>query len=162
MSIINSLTILIDRREQKPWTWSEPGIATQPASLPTGDYSLAGHSDRIAIERKSLDDLAQTVIKAQRRWHAELRRMAALDDACIIIEGSVADLFNHRYRCGAKPQAVLGRVLSAQIDFGIPAYFACNRPIARALATAWLRLCQKRLDQAGRLDRTGNPPSPNG
>lgn len=140
-----ALHILIDRREQRPWTWSEPGINTERCTLATGDYSVAGLSEHLAIERKSLDDLVQTVIHNAQRWHAELERLAAMRAACVIVEGSIPDLFAERYKSHAHPHAVLGRVLSAQLDFQIPVLFAADRPHARLCATAWLARAAKRF-----------------
>ncbi|HEY1192336.1 MAG TPA: hypothetical protein VGE74_32230, partial [Gemmata sp.] len=61
-------TILIDTREQQPYTFAgfradkrDGGgplvVDTETVGLSSGDYSLAGYADRIAVERKSLNDL---------------------------------------------------------------------------------------------------------
>ncbi|MFW5828627.1 MAG: ERCC4 domain-containing protein [Planctomycetota bacterium] len=141
----NQLTILVDSREQRPWTWTEPGIATRRTALPVGDYSLQGLSDRVAIERKSLDDLVSTLIHHAKRWHAELRRLAAMQAACVIVEAGLPDLLAGRYSGGVHPHAALGRVLSVHVDFGVPVVFAGDRPHARLWATGWLIRTARRL-----------------
>lgn len=51
------MRILIDTREQQPFSFTRYEVATEPATLPVGDYSLPGFEDWAAIERKSLEDL---------------------------------------------------------------------------------------------------------
>ena len=139
------MTILIDRREQRPWSWDGiSSITTERATLVTGDYTLEGFADRIAIERKSLDDLVQTVIHAADRWHDELRRLAAMEAACVVVEAGVPDLLAKNYHGNADPRAALGRVMSVQLDFRVPVIFAGDRPHARLWATMWLARAARR------------------
>jgi ERCC4-type nuclease len=49
------VTILIDTREQRPLDFGSQ--LTRRATLATGDYSVEGLADSVAIERKSLADL---------------------------------------------------------------------------------------------------------
>ncbi len=66
-------TVVVDTREQHPWAFrgfrhdadrnNVPMIVPiENRALDTGDYSISGLEQRIAIERKSLDDLYNTVI----------------------------------------------------------------------------------------------------
>ena len=48
-------TIIIDRREQNPWTFHV--LPSEPGSLDSGDYSVRGLEHMVSIERKSLDDM---------------------------------------------------------------------------------------------------------
>ena len=45
------LTILVDTREQHPWEFPA-GFHSEPATLSTGDYSVRGLEDLIAVERE--------------------------------------------------------------------------------------------------------------
>jgi len=51
----SDLCILIDSREQAPFPFT--GLRTERVALTTGDYSVKGAEDFIALERKSLPDL---------------------------------------------------------------------------------------------------------
>ena len=51
------MKIIIDSREQAPFTFGDYDCEAVSGSLPTGDYSLAHLEHQIAIERKSLSDL---------------------------------------------------------------------------------------------------------
>lgn len=64
--------IVVDTREQTPYEFAtmvcdkaDGGgplyVPTLRAGLPTGDYSLAGYEDMVAVERKSLADLFGTL-----------------------------------------------------------------------------------------------------
>lgn len=51
MTINNEdFTIIVDTREQQPWTFEEYVVANK--KLDTGDYSIEGLQDFFAIERK--------------------------------------------------------------------------------------------------------------
>ncbi len=131
-------TIVIDTREQAPYSFEPARAGSVRTALPAGDYSLAGLESVVAIERKSLDDLAATVIHGRDRFHRELKRLARYESACVVVEGSMVDVLARRYAGGAHPHAVLGAVVSIVVDYGIPVYFCSNRPIARAFVQDYL------------------------
>src|SRR5262249_14836756 len=54
--------------------------------LPSGDYSIVDHEDRIAVERKSLKDLYGTIGRGRRRFERELGRLNALAVAEVVVE----------------------------------------------------------------------------
>jgi ERCC4-type nuclease len=94
-----TLTVLIDRREQAPYTFTglrSPDVAVAFARLPTGDYSLPGLDARVAIERKSLLDLHKTVARGRRRFTAELARLEVLDFALVVVEATWPEVCNCR------------------------------------------------------------------
>lgn len=69
------MIILQDTREQNPLLFKGYDVTPEPATLPVGDYSLPGFTDRAAIERKSLDDLISCLINDSRdRFERELAR----------------------------------------------------------------------------------------
>lgn len=83
------ITILIDRREKAPYTFSAlrtPDVVTVATTLPTGDYSLPGLADVVAIERKSLADLHSTITASRRRFERELARLNAIDCGLVMVE----------------------------------------------------------------------------
>ena len=64
------MRILIDSREQAPFTFPDYDVDPEPATLPAGDYSLAGFQDRTAIERNSL----MHMIRQFYVWGEEVKR----------------------------------------------------------------------------------------
>jgi DNA excision repair protein ERCC-4 len=137
-------TIIIDTREQEPYSFDPRLAATVRRALPAGDYSVAGLEQRVAVERKSLDDFVSTVIHARRRFREELRRLAEYRAACVVVEGGVADVLLQHYRGEAHPNAVVGNALSIILDFGVPVFFCGNRQAACQFVQAYLLAAHSR------------------
>ncbi len=107
-------------------------------ALPAGDYSLVGMEQRVAVERKSLQDFVQTVIRSRRRFQNELRRLQGYEHACVVVEGSLRDVLDGRYTGGAHPNSVLGAAVSICVDWGVPVFFCGDRQTARQFVEAYL------------------------
>ncbi len=131
-------TIVIDTREQEPYSFDPRLAANVRRALPAGDYSVEGLEGLVAVERKTLDDFVCTVIHSRRRFREELRRLAAYRAACVVVEAGVIDVLQKRYQGGAHPNAVLGSALSIILDFGIPVFFCGNRQAACHFVQAYL------------------------
>jgi len=135
------IPIIIDTREQTAYAFDSQRFSTVRRALPAGDYSLDGSETRVAVERKSMPDFVSTVIRARKRFHAELRKLAEYEHACIVVEGSLRDLLEGRYPGGAHPNALLGSVVSIVVDFGVPVYFCGDRQTAIRYVEAYLHRC---------------------
>ncbi len=122
--------IIIDTREQEEYAFDPARVETRRAALPAGDYSLAGSEDRVAVERKSLDDYVNTVIRSRKRFAAELKRLREMEYACVVVEADLADVFARRYRAGVNPTSVFGATISIVVDHSVPVYFCSDRQIA--------------------------------
>ena len=131
-------TIITDTREQAPYSFDPRLAATLRRALPAGDYSVEGLEERVAVERKSLDDFVSTVIHGRERFRNELRKLADYRAACVVVEAGVLDVLLHRYRGVAHPNAVLGSALSIILDFRIPVFFCSNRQAACQFVQAYL------------------------
>ncbi len=130
--------IVIDTREQEPYSFDPRLAAVVRRALPTGDYSVEGLEQRVAVERKSLDDFVSTVIHSRARFRAELRKLGGYRAACVVVEAGLVDIFEKRYRGGARTNAVLGSALSIILDFGVPVFFCSNRQAACHFVQAYL------------------------
>ena len=131
-------TIIIDTREQEPYSF-DPRLATAVRrALPAGDYSVDGLEACVAVERKSLDDFVSTVIHSRERFRAELQKLAAHRAACVVVEAGITDILQRRYRGEAHPNAVLGNALSIILDYRIPVFFCSNRQAACHFVQAYL------------------------
>ncbi len=67
--------ITVDSREQHPYDFQGITAAGRPvevttitAGLKSGDYSIAGYEDAVAVERKSLSDLYGTLTSGRDRF----------------------------------------------------------------------------------------------
>jgi len=120
--------ILIDSREQAPFTFEGFNVETETATLNTGDYSLAGFEHVVAVERKELDDLIACLQGTDReRFERELSRGAALHRFCVVVEASLEDISRHRYRSRMEPKAALQSLFAFQIRYGATFLFCGSR-----------------------------------
>ena len=136
------MKIIIDSREQVPFTFEAEryaGTVAEVGPLDIGDYSLAGLSDRVAVERKSLPDLVACLGGERARFERELRRGAALDAFAVIIEATWADLAAGRYRSRLNPHSACQSVLAFTARYRIPFLFAGSRAEAEYAAWGFLR-----------------------
>ena len=131
-------TIVVDTREQEPLGFHPERAAVVRRALPAGDYSLEGMEQRVAVERKTLDDLVQTVIRERERFRRELQLLAGYEAACVVVEADLSDILAKRYRAGAHPNSVLGAVTSIILDYGVPVFFCGDRPCSRQFTEAYL------------------------
>lgn len=139
--------IVVDTREQTPWTFEGQGMETLRAKLEAGDYSIEGLETRVAIERKSLDDWTGTVLRDRARFYRELALLRAYEFRCVIIEAGVREIMAGHYKSGANPDAILGFVAEVAVCQSVPVYLAGSRAEAQVLAGAFLRMASKKLKE---------------
>lgn len=104
------ITAIVDTREQCPFNLDP--MTTEPGTLYTGDYSVAGLESVIAVERKSLGDLLACVGRERERFERELQRLKSYPVSCVIIEASWQELERGEWRGKITPNVVMGSVTS--------------------------------------------------
>lgn len=146
------MKILIDSREQLPFTFSGKSfedVTTERVTLATGDYSLAGLTDRVAVERKSLPDLVACLSRERGRFERQLERGRQLEAFAVVVEAGWEDLAHGRYKSKLNPHAACQSVLSFSARLGIPFLFAGSRAGAEYATAGFLRQylkgCRERL-----------------
>jgi len=134
------MKIIRDTREQAPFTFGGYDCEVEAGTLTTGDYSLAGLADRCAVERKSLDDLLGCLTgEGRERFERELARAAGLDCFAVVVEASMQDMAEGRYRSKMKPHAALQSVLAFTVRYGVPFIWAGTRAGAEYATFHFLR-----------------------
>jgi ERCC4-type nuclease len=122
------MKILIDTREQTPFTFKGYDVAPETATLPVGDYSLPGFTDRVAVERKELNDLISCLMNGNReRFEKELARGRHYELFTVVVEASLLDVSQGRYRSEMKPQAALQSIITFQVRYQTSFVWAGNR-----------------------------------
>ena len=150
------MTVLIDTREQRPWSFP-PDIATEIATIQTGDYALKGDEKNFAIERKSADDFIGTISVGWHRFCREINRMDAAGFAAkvIIVE---TDFYTFCYANGVNgeiippdhehtrccPGFIMRRIAELTMR-GVSVLFAGNANFASALALKILSEREKEI-----------------
>lgn len=76
--------------------------------LKTGDYSVQGYEDKIAIERKSLQDFVGCCGHSRERFDREIERLRNYKFRAIVIEGDWASIELKQYRGRMHPNSLLG------------------------------------------------------
>ncbi|MDL2317075.1 hypothetical protein LJC59_08395 [Desulfovibrio sp. OttesenSCG-928-A18] len=136
------MKIVIDSREQAPFTFDHEkytGTMVEVGTLDTGDYSLTGLTDRVAVERKSLPDLVACLGRGRERFERELQRAAALDAFAVAVEASWSDLATGQYRSQLNPHSACQSVLAFTARYRIPFMFAGSRAGAEYITWGFLR-----------------------
>jgi ERCC4-type nuclease len=141
-------TVLVDTREQAPWTFQQIVIERRlwtitriASTLATGDYTIAGCEDRLCVERKSAADLVGSVTAGNARFRREHERMQVVVEsggfACVIVEGSLSAICDELDADAGRKvtsESVLGAVASWPQRYRVPWFFAGDRRTAERLA----------------------------
>lgn len=137
----SDITAIIDTREQRPWNLDP--LKSKSGTLATGDYSILGLENEIAIERKSLDDLLGCIGQHRKRFDKEIVRLRAYDCRAVIVETTWAQLESGQYRSQISPSAALGSVLG-WIASGVPFIFAGDAKTAGTYASRLMYIAARR------------------
>ena len=141
--------LIRDTRERRGWVFSA-AVDVEIATLETGDYSVAGCTDLVRVERKSLSDLVQCVTYERERFEAELQRLQAYAVRALVIEATPLDVQAHAYRSQARPQSVLGSVVAWQHDHHLPVIWAGDARLAAWMAERLLVRVWRKHSEAGK------------
>ena len=90
------------------------------------------------IERKSLDDLVQSVTWERERFERELERMREIKWSAVVVEAGLPDILAARYKSMATPESVVGSCIALSLDYLTPFVFCGDRQCAAAYALRWL------------------------
>jgi ERCC4-type nuclease len=119
-------------------------------TLPTGDYSIVGLEDLIAIERKTLPDLIGCLCNGRERFERELSRGKALDYFAVIIEASLTDIVNGNYRSQMTPKSAIQSIMAFSVRYRLPVFFVENRSygarVVESLLLKYVREVEKRAE----------------
>jgi ERCC4-type nuclease len=153
MENLFKLNIVIDTREQTPWSFPDHMVTCRRGTLKTGDYALV-NDNHFAIERKNLDDFIGSIFSGWNRFLREVGRMDSqkFPAKIIIVESDYEKIcfttkednfgnnelqqpqHNH---IRITPQAINKRIAELSMQ-GVSVLFAGNPGYASALAYAIL------------------------
>ena len=141
------MKIIVDNREQLPYRFQTPAIK---GTLDTGDYSILGAENCIAIERKTLPDIIACLCNGRERFERELHRGRALDYFAIVIEATLTDIVNGNYRSQMTPKSAIQSLMAFSIRYRLPIFFVENRKygarITESLLLKYAREMEKRAE----------------
>ena len=125
--------VVVDTREQEGFAYSFERFpkwfaGVERAKLRAGDYSVKGMEQCLAIERKSLADLVNSVIGNRTRFLAQCKCLAAVERRAIVVEASLAQVKSPYPESQAHPNAVVGTLFALQERWGIQVIW-CDTPV---------------------------------
>jgi DNA excision repair protein ERCC-4 len=138
------LTIIQDTREQAGWKdlFEAPCVVD---TLTVGDYSVRGMETHIAIERKSLPDLLQSLTRERDRFERALLKARGYHHFYVLVEANAPDVLAGRFgQYGSKvnPKAIWESIAAFSNRYA-PFIFCRDRRTAA-------RLCESLLLKAAR------------
>ncbi len=129
--------IVIDSREQTPLVFTR--LQAIPGTLYAGDYSTAGLEASFAVERKSIDDLANCCMGANReRFERELHRLRGYRFKRLLVIGTREDIAIGRYHSRIAPKAVLATLGAFEVRYDLPIVFAETPEAAAREVERWV------------------------
>ena len=129
-------TVLVDDREKHPWNLP---YRTEKKRLSTGDYTIEGFENIIAIEKKSglielLNDLANGYRPTFERF---LKRLSEYPVKCIVVEDTLSNLsidralehikYKSKGRARLTAKTIYYWVSEISCKYGIPIVFVCKK-----------------------------------
>jgi DNA excision repair protein ERCC-4 len=161
--IQSPFVIAVDTRENRPFTFAglradarqqnRPlQVRTAVKTLASGDYSVEGLEDLVAVERKSKADLFGTLGQGRERFERELARLQEMRFAAVVIEADWPDiLLNPPGHSGLNPKSLFRSVIAWQQRYHRVHWWACA---GRAMAqTSTYRILERfyRDDTRGKM-----------
>jgi len=136
-------TLIIDSMEQRPYSFKRFQkwfAAIEHRKLASGDYSIAGLEDRVAVERKSLQDLFNCCSPYHSRdtFVRACECLSKMEFSALVIEGSITKILRSNEFSSMHPNAVFGTIQALAVRWGIQPWFAPNRSLAEEITAGLL------------------------
>ena len=141
---LSEADIIVDTREQKPLFETPP---CQLVGIPTGDYSVVGHTATIAVERKSLQDLLGSVGRGRDRFREEFIRLGDVRYAAVVIEGTQTALIKAPKWGRVSAGHARGTMMSWGMEYRVQVHWAENRAMAKLYVRDFLRIAYEKVSR---------------
>jgi ERCC4-type nuclease len=141
MSKHDDFTIIIDTREQQPWSFEH--YTTASRKLDTGDYSIEGLEDTVCIERKkSVSEVANNLTES--RFIDVVDRMSKFKYAFLLLEFDLAQVLSYPIgsnlprrlwdKIKISPAFIVKHILELQLNHNIKVLFCGSSSDAEQMA----------------------------
>ena len=150
--------LIIDSMEQKPYSFKHFNkwfAVIERRKLDAGDYSVARLEDRVAVERKSLQDLFSCCSPYGSRdaFVRACERLSKLDFSALVIEGSITKILRGNEFSVMHPNAVFGTIQALAVRWRIQPWFAPTRAVAEEITACLLHKAYQLIT----LEKKGHP-----
>lgn len=123
------ITIVIDSREQRGYEYRGAVVK----ALRSGDYSIEGLEDRVAIERKSKSDAFNSLGRNRGRFEREIQRLACYQFGALVIEASLADFLRPPPFSQMSARSAARSLLAWSVKYRLPVFWVGDRRHGRAV-----------------------------
>lgn len=132
------MDILVDTREQTPYEL----IGSEKSTLKTGDYTVRGYEDVMAIERKSYNDLYHCLTSSRLRFEKQLKRLSDYKYKALLVDSTVSSVLLGHVHCNLPGDEALKRVMRYSVKYDIPVMFVDNHgdKVTRNLLYQWWQI----------------------
>ena len=144
-SDLQDFCIIIDTREQLPFSFNGFTCQVSRATLQTGDYSVKGYEKNIVVERKSKADLFQSVGRDRQRLQKEFERLTFVKYSAIVIEADWREIERKPENTIMNPVAVRNTLFSWCLKYNVIPILANDRREAERLTFEFLAWAWKSL-----------------
>lgn len=154
------LDIVVDAHERYGYNFAGKPVTTSRAALSCGDYGLLVNGRLVAaVERKSLSDLAGSVLNSKLKY--QLTELATLARATVVVEDRYSEIFSLTF---ARPSVVADGLAELQISFPtVPIVFCQTRKLAQEYTYRYLAAAHRwfvEQDDAATIFETPQPAEP--
>ena len=127
-----------------------PNVLLLRNNLTCGDFSIAGYTNQIFVERKTTDDLCGSFTANRERFEDEWRRAETTryTTKFLMIEGNLADILNAKYCSQIHPHSLIASILSWSIKYSFN-WFTVPNERAGEQCLYWLFKNYLRLAEEG-------------
>lgn len=147
-------TIIIDTREQIPWEFGYHDTAKQ--KLDTGDYSIVGFENIIAIERKkSVSELATNL--SESRFKDVLERLSQIKHPYMVFEFDIDEVYSFPVgsdipkklwdKLRISGNYIIKRLIEIQLQYGIQVVFCGDPNNAERFTVSLMKRIYERYNQ---------------
>lgn len=146
MESYDDLKIIVDTREQQPWSFDFNEIAV--AKLDTGDYSVAGLEEVLCIERKkSVSEIANNIV--EKRYKDWTKRMSQYKHKFLMLEFDLDDVYRYPRipdvpkklweKIKVSPKFIIKCLIELQVYYNIQVVFCGDHENAERLALSIMK-----------------------
>jgi len=118
---IEDLTAVIDSREQNPLPLDP--LKTVIKKLEVADYSAVGYENKIAIEKKSLNDLCACVGRERERFDRMVKRLLNYEYRAIVVTDDWSKIDLKQYHGTLTPIQIYSAIMAWAMTAQVPIMF---------------------------------------
>ena len=126
--------VVIDTREQRPYRFASSVVR----SLATGDYSIEGMEQRVAVERKTKADAYSSLGGNRPRFEREMIRLREFEYGAIVVEATLCSFLHAPAYSHLNPRSAAASLLAWSVKYGVHVFFAGDRRHGNAVTAQLL------------------------